>query len=254
MKRLLLVLVVVIVAMFAAIGYMAAETNQMNAPVTQAAMPAKQELVALPGYSIASVEDISFASTIRLRVRVQLDAHAPREVVLAVAQAIADDLGRRQNAKAVAFFFSGPNASAEDGYDVARVQWAPNGVWGDAANAKDGDYSSHRLTMEDYIEPVSNETGLVAAENGAMFDIPLPEGAELASSTPSGPDKDASEEYEVSASKPDLIGFYQLNMPKAGWQITSTFSEGTMVFWKKGSFEVAITVNENTVHIMGAEY
>lgn len=210
---------------------------------------------AVPDYTVTSVEDISMAGAVRLRVRVQLTEHVGRDAVVLVAEEIAADLSQSRGAKAIAFFFSGPNADANDGFDVARADWAPNGVWADAVTARDGDYSTHRVTIQEYIEPVSRDTALTLDDEAtAMFEIPLPVGATLVESTEASAGVDASETYEIEASKADLVGFYQLHMPEGKWLVTSTFSEGAMVFWKKGRTEVAISVGDGRINIMGAVY
>jgi hypothetical protein len=78
---------------------------------------------------------------------VSLPEHYARDLVEQVAKAIVADLIRQQPVNAIGILFYGPNTSTESVYDVALVDWAPNGRWEEAPSVRAGDYSSFRYSV-----------------------------------------------------------------------------------------------------------
>jgi hypothetical protein len=101
----------------------------------------------VPQHRVVETKDVSFGVVRRFSVRVSLPQHYERSQIEQVAKAVVADLTAKQRVNAIMIFFYGPNADVTGVFDVARVEWAPNGRWEDAATVRAGDYSSFRYTV-----------------------------------------------------------------------------------------------------------
>lgn len=76
---------------------------------------------------------------------------------------------------------------------------------------------------------------LVAPGRAGILDCPLPQGASLSgrSHGSAGVDDHPTETYAIEAAAPDIVGFYEREMDRAGWQKTSVSSELLLYFVKE---------------------
>jgi hypothetical protein len=86
--------------------------------------------VAPPVYEVVATQDLSMGTVRRLEARVTLPEHYARDDVERVAQAVVADMTTSQDVNAISVLFYGPQTSTSGAYDVAMVEWAPNGRWG----------------------------------------------------------------------------------------------------------------------------
>lgn len=97
-------------------------------------------------YSIAQMEDVSFAGCKRIRARVNVDA--PRRLtedeVQTVAKSIVDEVTAEEPVNALSILmYDTPNTTGV--YTLASVDWAPYGDWSRANEVRTGDYSKHKF-------------------------------------------------------------------------------------------------------------
>ena len=218
--------------------------------------PAEQvEASTAPGYEIVSTEDVSYAVVRRLTARVSLIQHYARQTVEDIARDIVAELIDSQDVNAITIFFYGPGTSTASAYDVARVEWAPNGVWADAHTVQAGDYSSFAYSVS-YNEPLPASTTTLSVSNQTgLLGVPLPEGATLLERDAGDPSagRDASECYAVSAPAADIAAFFDGEMRGTGWLKDGVSTEYAL-FWRKGDirFVVVISSEGGTFTLMGS--
>ena len=99
----------------------------------------------VPNYRIAKVEDVSFATAVRLSYRVVVDHMLTESQLRLVCQ----DLIAKQTVpvNALSFLFYLPDTDTNGVYTAGKADWAPNGVWADADKVQTGDYSHHKLVV-----------------------------------------------------------------------------------------------------------
>ena len=82
---------------------------------------------AAPPYRIIKTKDVSFGSVRRLAFKVKLPEHYPQRAVVLIAETIVADATNSQKVNAISVLFYGPGTSIEGTYDIASIEWAPNG-------------------------------------------------------------------------------------------------------------------------------
>jgi hypothetical protein len=193
----------------------------------------------------------------RLQVRVSVPEHYSRSAVEQVAQAVVAEMTKSQPVNAISILFYGPGTSTEGVYDVAMVEWAPNGQWGDAGSVQAGDYLTFRYAVS-YNARASTPTGpptLGASNETGLLGVPLPVGARLTQRTTGDPalDRDPSERYAVSASAVEIAAFFNQAMPAAGWARDGR-STSTALFFRKDRLMIGVLINSRggTFTLMGS--
>lgn len=105
----------------------------------------------LPSYQVVEKDDVSFGSTVRIRVKATTDFPLAKDQARAVMDAIIKEVtdGSRVNA-ALVFLYDGllPVSGTFSAYSLAKATFAPDGDWGSANQVKAGDYSRHRTVYE----------------------------------------------------------------------------------------------------------
>lgn len=113
---------------------------------------AQKQLAQIPTYKIVSAQDVSFYKTKRIAIKAVLPEHYSEEAVNAAARVIVNNVIKKQSVNAISVLFYGPNSDTRGIYDVASVDWAPHGQWGDASMVRTGDYRTFRYKIS-YIPP-----------------------------------------------------------------------------------------------------
>lgn len=210
-----------------------------------------------PDYKVVATQDVSMGAVRRLQVRVSLPEHYPRSAVEQVAQAVVADITKSQAVNAISILFYGPGTSTAGVYDVAMVEWAPNGQWGEAGSVQAGNYSIFRYSVS-YNAPAPTSAGssiLTASNQTGLLGTPLPEGAQLTQRTPGDPasGRDPSERYAMSVSAVEIAAFFNQAMPEAGWAKDGT-STNTALFFRKGNLMIGVLINSSggTFTLMGS--
>lgn len=209
---------------------------------------------AAPPYAIVKQEDLSYGGIRRVQYRIQLPEHYPSTVVEAIARQIVGDLRKKSNVvNTVSMLFYGPNSSTDGAYDIASIDWAPNGEWSEAGRASD--YSSFQLKIS-YNEPYSTNVRLLtASDTTGLFGIPLPHGSHLTKRTAAAKHAgiDAREQYELDEPAEEILMFFISEMPRAGWKKTGPYSE-SVLFFEKDGIGSAVLVNKDggTFTLMGS--
>lgn len=204
---------------------------------------------ALPDYDIVGRQDVSIGVVKRFQVKVSLPQHYARGTVEDIAKAVAADITRSQAVNAVSILFYGPGTSTAGIYDVAMVEWAPNGSWADATSVRAGDYSSFRysVTYNASTPADSSKAGsLRLSGKTGLLGVPLPEGASLVERNPgdAAAGRDPSERYSISASPEEIVAFFSKAMREAGWTKDGSSTDYSLLF-DKGNLMIGILINRN---------
>lgn len=155
-----------------------------------------------PSYQVAATKDISIGAVRRFQVKVAIPEHYPRATIEQVAKMIVADLTRSKAVNGISILFYGPGTSTAGVYDVAMVEWAPNGRWADSVSVRAGDYSSFRYSVS-YNAPIpARATGLTRSKRTGLMGAPLPDGATLLERRAGDPTagRDPSERYRIASS------------------------------------------------------
>lgn len=210
-----------------------------------------------PAYRVVTTEDVSMRAVRRLQVRVSLPEHYSRNAVEQVAQAVVADMTKSQPVNAISILFYGPGTSTVGVYDVARVEWAPNGHWDEAGSVETGNYRTFRYSVS-YTPPAAQSTAspaLTPSDGTGLLGVPLPTGAQLTERTPGDPTlgRDPTERYAVSASAREIAAFFSQAMPAAGWAKDGT-SRNNALFFRKGELMIGVLINSSggTFTLMGS--
>ena len=200
----------------------------------------------VPDYEIVSRQDLSFGVVRRFNLRVRVPRHYQREQIERIANAIVSDLSRTERLNAVSIMFYGPGDTVTGAWDVALVEWAPNGRWSDASTVRAGDYSSFRYSVTYRPPPAPTDTtsNLRSSRTRGLHGVPLPAGATLEKRGTSAPGSGRSrwEQYRVAASANEVSAYFNREMPKAGWQ-KDGLSSAYEIFFNKGNAQVDILIN-----------
>lgn len=208
--------------------------------------PRPQSKAAVAAHTVASTKDASIGGVRRFQVKVSLPQYYDRGTVEGIAKAVVADMTAVQPVNAISILFYGPGTSMAGIYDVAMVDWAPNGQWGDATSVKAGDYGSFSysvkynppspaiLPAQTAALPLSGESGLLGA--------PLPGDATLVDKRAADENRDARERYRISASAAEITNFFNTQMPAAGWSKDGA-STPRALFFRKGKHNLAVLIN-----------
>ena len=92
----------------------------------------------------------------------------------AIAEAVVAQIIRRQRVNAISIMFYGPRARVTGPWELAGVDWAPNGNWNEANTVAAGDYESFKYTAH-FASPAPTSTGSpIAKKAKGLLGIPLP--------------------------------------------------------------------------------
>jgi hypothetical protein len=205
--------------------------------------------VVTPAYQVVGTRDLNMGAVRRVEARVSLPEHYARDDVERVAQAIVADMTRSQRVNAIGLLFYGPQTSTSGAYDVAMVEWAPHGRWGDAGSVRAGDYSTFRYSVS-YLAPtptpLSGASRLAASNQTGLLGVPLQNGAKLIEQTRGDPatGRDPRQRYAIPASAAEIISFFTEVMPAAGWAKDGP-SRPTSVFFRKGNLMIGVLTNRD---------
>ncbi len=129
----------------------------------------------VPAHEIVATEDVSYSTVRRYNLRVALPEYYSQEEIERIVQATVADITNRERINAVSIMFYSPGTETSGAWNVAMVEWAPNGQWGDAGSVDAGDYGSFRYDVS-YRPPVSTESAPIEATDGAKSAIFSAEG------------------------------------------------------------------------------
>lgn len=198
----------------------------------------------VPSYQIVETKDISMGVVRRFSVRASLPQHYIRDSVEEIAKTIVSDLTRSQPVNAINIFFYGPGTSTAGAYDVAMVEWAPHGRWGDAGSVRAGDYATFSYSVSYKAPPSAHTTTLKASKLTGLLGAPLPEEATLLERTPGAAGRDPSERYAISSTAADIAAFFNDAMRADGWAKDGTSTEDFLIFCK-GNLMMGILVSRD---------
>src|SRR6266542_6192760 len=218
--------------------------------------PKQESKAAVSAHKVASTKDVSVGAVRRFQAKVSLPQHYDRGTVEEIAKAIVADMTAAQPVNAISILFYGPGTSTAGIYDVATVDFAPNGQWGDAASVKAGDYSSFRYSVKYNPLPPATLPAQVAslAPSGksALLGAPLPSGVTLLDKRAADENRDARERYRISASAADITSFFNTQMPAAGWSKDGASTPNAILFRKgKHNLGVFIDADGKSFTLMG---
>lgn len=193
-------------------------------------------------YQIAHREDISFGPVRRLQFRVAVPKHYVRDEIQQIAAAIVAETTRSQPVNAISIFFYGPGTSTTSRYDVASVEWVPNGRWADASLVRTGDYSSfaYSVSYKSPLRVVANK--LATAGSTGLLGAALPQGATLVERRAAEASADPFERYTIVASASEIAAFFNETMLTAGWKRGGDSTE-TMLFFERGTSVLGVFIN-----------
>jgi hypothetical protein len=213
----------------------------------------------VPQYRVVKTEDVSMGDVTRLQLRVSVPRHYSEEQVRQVAEAIVKDTTTGQDVNAIGIFFYGPGVATDGAYDVASVNWAPNGRWEDAGSVQAGDYSSFGYDIS-YQAPTpasrpSSRARLKPSGKRGLLGAPLPAGARLTERRKGDPAAgvDPAETYSIRASAADIAAFFYKVMPSAGWARGGASTDTSLIFQKgKHMLGVIIDSGGKSFMLMGS--
>jgi hypothetical protein len=226
-----------------ALAFTLCSCQPSNAPVRQA-VPEQQSSRAVtpsaPTYKIVKVRDLPFMwqSRIihRLDVRVVVSRHYQQGQVMSIAKAVVAKETQRHPVNAISILFYGPDSDSNGIYDVASVDWAPNGKWGDASSVESGDYRTFQYTMT-YLSPSppTPPSSLVLSSKKGLLRTPLPRGAVLVKKFrgDASAGRDPYEKYRINASATEIRGFYENEMAPEGWKKSGSSTNYSLIYRKQ---------------------
>ncbi len=203
-------------------------------------------------YTIVEEQDVSFGRTIRITPRVVIRGQHSRATILATAKAVVEEITKRKSVNAISVFFYSPTADTSADGDIAVVEWAPEGEWGEADSVTTGDYSHHRYHVFAYYPPPRSTVQLAVADELTGMGVPIPVGATLGETRVQTDDQDAYEEYEIDASCDDLIAFFLQQLPAAGWASHGRPESATLSY-KRGNDKILVGATDGSFWVMGDE-
>ncbi|MEG2110528.1 MAG: hypothetical protein RRY19_12145 [Clostridium sp.] len=112
----------------------------------------------LPQYEIVSVDDTSIGRAVRKTINIVVKGDYTLDGLYKVAEKEINLYIDKNKINALTVGFFTDKDHIGEGYDMGRVEYVPNGVFGDAVNVESGDYSSFKLV--NYLEePIAFEKG-----------------------------------------------------------------------------------------------
>lgn len=130
-------------------------TEPVSPPPAPAPMPApapEPEPAPAPeevSYNIVEQEDLSFSTTVRIGVRLTMNADVTQQEIEWITQDVVSNITKQQDVNAISIFMY---YSGDDYFGVARVavDWAPYGDWSRAADVTTGNYQYHQYSYNYY--------------------------------------------------------------------------------------------------------
>ncbi len=125
----------------------------LSEPATPTQKPESAQDISVPrpvSYTVVEEEDISFANTIRKRVKVATDEDLTKEEIERVASDVVKNITNRERVNAIVVFIFHYN---DDYTWLARfaVDWAPYGDWAQAKEVKTGEYKYHQYRYREIL-------------------------------------------------------------------------------------------------------
>jgi len=184
----------------------------------------------VPSYRVVKTEDVSYGNVRRLNIRVSVPDHYSRTEVEQIAMVIVADVRREQRLNAISIMFFGPNTPPSGEWDIASVDWAPNGRWEDAGTVQPGDYWTFRYSVN-YKPPIEASATKLELEPSGKLELepsgkvgllgtPLPVGATLEKVGHGDPRLGADprgEQYRIEATAGEIVAYFNREMRNAGW-------------------------------------
>jgi len=102
----------------------------------------------LPAYRIVKQEDVSFATTVRLCFRIQVDGPLSEYDLQRICEKIIAREKTQHPHNAISFMFYLPGTDTNSAYSGGTADWAPYGDWNKADTVSTGDYSKHKLAVK----------------------------------------------------------------------------------------------------------
>ena len=133
MRKILIILGTLIVAALLVVGACASTATNTTSGTEEVS------------YNIVEQEDLSFSTTVRIGVRLTMNADVTQQEIEWIAQDIVSNITKQQDVNAISIFMY---YSGDDYFGVARVavDWAPYGDWSRAADVTTGDYQYHQYS------------------------------------------------------------------------------------------------------------
>lgn len=110
--------------------------------------------VILPEYKIELIDDSNIGNCIRKTLHIVVTGDYTKDDLYKIAEKEIKDYTSKNNVNAVTVGFYESSGSIGNGYEMGRVEYVPNGVYGDAVNVKAGDYSTFKMVnlIEDKLD------------------------------------------------------------------------------------------------------
>lgn len=96
----------------------------------------------IPEYSIVEKEEDFVGGNRRYHIRAAIDPFVDEAEIEAAARSITEQLKAENDFSAVVIFFYDHPEVIDDPYTVAKVEYAPDGVWSNAIHATPGEYEN----------------------------------------------------------------------------------------------------------------
>ncbi len=110
--------------------------------------PAAEERKNVLKYRILEIEDLSWGEVVRMQYRIRVWREATERELRAVCNKIIEREKERRAHNALSFLFYLPDTDPHGFFTGGKADWAPDGIWGDAASVPTGDYSRHKLAVD----------------------------------------------------------------------------------------------------------
>ncbi len=115
----------------------------------------------IPHYTIASVENVSYANVIRKNYRVRVQRVLTKNELLSISQKIVRQATSDDDIDAIMLFFYLPDSDTNGAYTAGKVTWAPGGDWGKASTN----------LFPEYVIEVGSALGSMPEED--IVDLPI---------------------------------------------------------------------------------
>ncbi|MGL5574589.1 MAG: hypothetical protein ACRDCW_03430, partial [Sarcina sp.] len=124
-----------------------------------------EEVIDLPSYYIEEVEDTSIGNCIRKTLHIVVTGEYNKDELYKIAEKEIKDYSTKNKINALVVGFYENAEKIGNGYEMGRVEYAPNGIWGNAMDVKAGDYTTFKIVnlIEDKLELPKGED----LQNGA---------------------------------------------------------------------------------------
>lgn len=199
--------------------------------------------LALPSYEIIRTENLSFAGAKRLNVRVVVARQTSHAEIQTIAERIVAQITKRQQVNAISIMFYGPGAEVTGPWELAGVDWAPNGNWNEANTVAAGDYRNFKYATSFAALAPTAPTSLEPQTAKGLLGTPLPRGAVLKSKTKGdvAAGVDPREQYAINSSAETISTFFYRELTDNGW-VRAADSTERMLFFDRGAHTIAVII------------